>query len=102
MCFEKLQVFFPLLFYIGYVAHCCDLLIKDLIKITEIAEIVDEARELSKFVKAHNRISHINKLSLTALSHRTHTLVETNNIQIKTYNIQIKNNFLTLKSFPGD
>jgi len=51
VCFEKLQVFFPLLFYIGCVAHCCDLSIKDTIKITEIAEIVDEAREVSKFVK---------------------------------------------------
>jgi len=49
----------------------------------------------------HTYISHINKLSLTALSHQTHTLVETNNIQIKTYNIQIKNNSLTLQSFPG-
>jgi len=38
----------------------------------------------------HTYISHINKLSLTALSHRTHTLVETNSIQIKTYNIQMK------------
>ena len=38
----------------------------------------------------HTDISHINKLSLTALSHRTHTLVETNSIQIKTYNIQMK------------
>jgi len=53
VCFEKLQVFFPLLFNIGCVAHCCDLFIKDLFKINEIAEIVDEARELSKFVKAH-------------------------------------------------
>jgi len=33
--------------------HSCDLLIKDLIKITEIAEIVDEAR---KFVKAHKYV----------------------------------------------
>ena len=56
MCFKKLQVFFPLIFYIGCVAHCCDLLIKDLIKITEIAEIVDEARELSKFVKVHKYV----------------------------------------------
>ena len=53
MCFEKLKVLFPLIFYIGCMPHSCDLLIKDLIKITEIAEIVDEAR---KFVKAHKYV----------------------------------------------
>jgi len=56
VCFEKLQVFFPLLFYIGCVVHYCDHLIKDLIKIKEIVEIVDEARKLSKFVKTHKYV----------------------------------------------
>ena len=37
-------------------AHSCDLLIKDIIKITEIDEIVDEARELSKFVKPYKYV----------------------------------------------
>jgi len=49
----------------------------------------------------HTYISHINKISLAALSHRTHTLVETNNIQIKANNVKLKYNSLTLQSFPG-
>ena len=49
-------------------AHCCDLLIKDLIKIKEIAKIVDEARELSKFVKAHKYVYALFKARVKAKS----------------------------------
>lgn len=53
---QTLALIFPLLFYLGCVAHCSDLLIKDFCVIPDIAKILDEARVVTKFVKGHKYV----------------------------------------------
>lgn len=68
--FEELEPLFPFIFFVGCCVHVLDLIIEDICKIREIADILNDIRFLVTFVKGHDvlheeflRLQSIHKLS---------------------------------------
>ena len=53
---DVLSAVFPLLFYIGCVAHCLSLLISDMCAVDEMENFLEECKQIVKFVKGHKYV----------------------------------------------
>lgn len=56
---ERLQDAYPKIMWVGCLAHCLDLLVKDICKLPWAAEAMELAKSIVKFIKRHHKSNHI-------------------------------------------